>query len=106
MTKHKITLLFVAGIAVVILLFGGVKQVVADSQVEQAWENIADQIRTYQVLDSLTGEERIRAARKVIFGIEQLRKDIDFFLENAPLADLRRPAVMKLKLLMEKSRSK
>lgn len=106
MTKRKYALLFVAGVAIALLLFGGGKQAVADSEVERAWQNISDQMRTYQVLESLTGEERLRAANKLVFGYEQLRKDGDFFLENALRNDPRRPAVMELRRIMEKSRSR
>ena len=106
MRKRKCAFSFVVGFAIVLLFFGGVKQAVADSQVERAWENISDQMRTYQVIESLTGKERIRAANKLVFGYEQLRKDVDFFLENVPRNDPRRSAVIVLKQIMEKSRSR
>lgn len=77
-----------------------------NSQVELAWGNIADQMKTYQVLNSLTGKERIQAANKLVFGYEQLRKDVDFFLTNARSDDPRREAVTELKRTMEKSRNK
>jgi len=77
-----------------------------DSRVELAWENIQDQMRTYKVLESLTGQERRLAANKLVFGYQRLRQDVDFFLENARRSDPRRPAVEQLQRIMEKSRNR
>lgn len=75
-------------------------------EIAAAWANITDQMKIYQVLQTLTGTERIQAANKIVFGYPQLKKDVQFFMAHAVENDPRRTRVAALQVAMEDAERK
>jgi hypothetical protein len=71
-----------------------------------AWANITDQMRTYQVLQTLSGTERVQAANKVVFGYTQLKRDVQYFMSHSVQNDPRRSRVIGLQVAMDNAERK
>jgi hypothetical protein len=111
--KAHVRLLKVVASCLVVLLLGcdkaeqTAKPVPPDTpEVATAWVNITDQMKTYQVLQGLTGTERIQAANKIVFGYPQLKKDVEYFLAHTGSNDPRRVRVAALQVAMEDAERK
>ena len=61
---------------------------------------------TYQVLQTLSGTERMQAANKVVFGYTQLKRDVQYFMGHSVQNDPRRSRVTALQVAMDNAERK